>query len=51
MYKTTDGKDVNVLASDTPSTVEVAMGVVNECHGSWKKLVASGVGSTGFWLK
>jgi len=51
MYKTTDGKDVNILASDTPSTVPVAMGVVNECHNSWKKLVAAGPGSTGFWLK
>jgi len=51
MYKTTDGKAVNVLASDTPSTVPVAMGVVNECHSSWKKLVAAGPGATGFWLK
>ena len=50
-YKTTDGKAINVLASDTPSTTDVAMGVVNECHNSWKKLVASGPGTTGFWLK
>jgi len=50
LYKTTDGKAVNVLASDTPSSVPEAMAVIEECHKSWKKLKAAGPGSTGFWL-
>lgn len=51
MYKTTDGKDVNVLASDSISTTTVAMGVIAECHKSWSALKARGPGDTGFWLK
>jgi len=49
-YKTTDGKEVNVLASDTPKTPAEASAVVAECHESWKALKARGVGTTGFWL-
>merc|ERR1711988_412652 len=50
-YKTTDGKAVNELASDTPKTAAEASAVIAECHESWKGLVARGPGSTGFWLK
>ena len=50
MYKTTDGKDVNVLASDTPTDAAKAASVVGECHESWKALKARGAGDTGFWL-
>lgn len=51
MYKTTDGKDVNVLASDAPTDAATASKVVAECHQSWKDLKAKGGGNTGFWLK
>jgi inorganic pyrophosphatase len=50
MYKTTDGKAVNVLASDTPKTSAEASAVIAECHESWKALKARGAGTTGFWL-
>merc|ERR1719181_1988672 len=51
MYKTTDGKAVNVLTSDTPTSAAAAAAVVAECHESWKALKAKGAGDTGFWLK
>ena len=51
MYKTTDGKEVNVLSSDVPKTAAEAGRVISECHNSWKNLKAHGAGSTGFWLK
>merc|ERR1712070_667529 len=38
MYKTTDGKAINSLASDTPSDSQTAAAVITECHESWKKL-------------
>jgi len=50
MYKTTDGKDVNVLASDTPKSAADTARVVAECHENWKSLKARGPGDTGFWL-
>ena len=50
MYKTTDGKAINVLASDTPKTAAEAAAVVSECHASWTALKARGPGATGFWL-
>ena len=50
MYKTTDGKAVNFLSSDTPKTALEAAAVVAECHASWKRLKARGAGDTGFWL-
>jgi len=49
-YKTTEGKPLNVLASDTPKTAAEAAAVVGECHASWKALKARGPGETGFWL-
>jgi len=51
MYKTTDGKDMNVLASDAPTNAATASKVVAECHQSWTDLKARGAGNTGFWLK
>jgi len=51
MYKTTDGKEVNKLTSDQPTSASVAAQVVAECHESWKNLKARGAGDTGFWLK
>lgn len=50
-YKTTDGKAVNQLASDTPISPAGAAKVIAECHESWKALKARGAGDTGFWLK
>lgn len=37
-YKTTDGKPVNSLASETPSSVDQALGVVAEVHSRWERL-------------
>jgi len=50
MYKTTDGKAINVLTSDVPTDSTKASQVVAECHESWKALKARGAGTTGFWL-
>jgi len=50
MYKTTDGKEVNVLTSETPTDAATAAKVVAECHASWKALKARGAGDTGFSL-
>ena len=49
-YKTTEGKGVNFLTSETPKTPLEAAAVVAECHASWKALKARGAGDTGFWL-
>ena len=52
MYKTTDGKAINSLASDTPSDSQTAAAVITECHESWKKLKNSPDAlASGFWLK
>jgi 3'-phosphoadenosine 5'-phosphosulfate synthase len=51
MYKTTDGKEVNVLSSDKPTSADKAAEVISECHSSWQALKARGAGDTGFWLK
>jgi 3'-phosphoadenosine 5'-phosphosulfate synthase len=51
MYKTTDGKGINVLLSDEPDTAEQAKAVVADCHQAWKRLVVEKtVTGTGFWL-
>ena len=42
MYKTTDGKAVNALASDVPKEPAAALAVIGECHESWKALKARG---------
>jgi len=50
MYKTTDGKAVNALSSDTPTSAAKANEVVADCHASWRALKERGPGDTGFWL-
>lgn len=51
MYKTTDGKEVNVLVSDVPDSAEQAKAVIAECNEAWKKLaVAKTTSNPGFWL-
>jgi len=37
-YKTSDGKAVNRLANDDPTTIEKAIEIVNETHSRWKRL-------------
>lgn len=37
-YKTSDGKGVNSLAQDAPTTTEQAISIVNETNQRWKKL-------------
>jgi len=57
-YKTSDGKPVNSLASETPRTVVGALEVLDEVHGRWRKLCGkdgtrrAGLSSKtdGFWL-
>ena len=50
-YKTTDGKAVNLLTSDTPTSAADAAKVVAECHESWKALKADPKrGDSEFWL-
>lgn len=57
-YKTTDGKPVNSLASETPRTVSEALEIVAEVHVRWQKLcgkdgtrrVALSSKTEGFWL-
>ena len=50
MYKTSDGKGVNSLASETPTTVAQAHAVIQECHERWQALKAGSVGNPGFFL-
>jgi len=51
MYKTTDGKAINELTSDEPTTVEQALTVISECNAAWDKLaVKKEVADTGFSL-
>jgi 3'-phosphoadenosine 5'-phosphosulfate synthase len=57
-YKTSDGKEENSLASETPTTVARAVQVINETHGRWRALCGhdgtplSSLSSEaqGFWL-
>jgi inorganic pyrophosphatase len=51
MYKTTDGKEVNKLTSDAPTSAPDALKVIADCHESWATLKKTGPGDTGFWLK
>jgi len=51
MYKTTDGKAVNLLVSDVPDSADLAKATIAECNAAWKKLaVDKSVPNTGFWL-
>lgn len=37
-YKTSDGKGVNTLASDTPKTVDQTLALIEETHQRWRAL-------------
>ena len=52
MYKTSDGKGVNKLAQDEPTSVHQAMSIIEETHLRWKALCNGdwGVQDDGFWL-
>ena len=51
MYKTTDGKGVNTLAQDTPTSVTEAYAIIDECHQRWQKLKSHEVaGGDDFFL-
>ncbi len=51
MYKTTDGKPKNKLASHTPDSAAEALKTVEETHQHWKKLVeGKTANSQGFHL-
>eukprot|EP01033_Poteriospumella_lacustris_P002066 gene2066-1505_t len=49
-YKTSDGKPVNSLKSDVPTTVEEAIAIVDEVHGFYKTLLEEGAGDKDYWL-
>lgn len=53
-YKTAEGKGVNSLASENPTTVREAMAIIDETHNRWKNLCGKGTGyvsdNHGFWL-
>jgi 3'-phosphoadenosine 5'-phosphosulfate synthase len=49
-YKTSEGKPVNSLKSDTPTTVEEAIAIVDEVHGFYKKLLEEGAADKDYWL-
>lgn len=49
-YKTSDGKPVNSLKSDTPTSVEEAIAIVEEVNGFYKNLLEEGAGDKDYWL-
>jgi len=51
MYKTSDGKAVNELAQEFPTTKTEAIQIIEECHQRWMALTSSGVTSRGFWFE
>ena len=38
MYKTSDGKGVNSLSSDLPTSKAEAISIISECNARWQKL-------------
>ena len=50
MYKTSDGKAENVLASDTPYSISEANAIIEECHERWQALKAGTAANPGFFL-
>jgi len=50
MYKTSDGKAENVLASDTPYSINEATAIIEECHERWQALKAGTTANPGFFL-
>merc|ERR1719201_139291 len=56
-YKTSDGKPVNLLSQETPTSVHEALDVIAVTHSNWKNLcsinnttVVEGYGIENFWL-
>ncbi len=50
-YKTSDGKPVNTLKSEVPTTATEALALIKEVHESWKKLISGSVANTyGYFL-
>jgi hypothetical protein len=50
-YKTPDGKGVNKLVSDNPSSPTDAVSVIEACHSRWQALTTGVVQNTsGFAL-
>lgn len=50
MYKTSDGKAENSLASETPTSVAEAHAIIEECHERWQALKAGTAGTYDFFL-
>jgi len=50
MYKTSDGKGVNSLAQDYPTSVSEAVEIIEECHTRWQSLKAQGGAGHGFYM-
>eukprot|EP00620_Florenciella_sp_RCC1587_P021806 CAMPEP_0182556594 /NCGR_PEP_ID=MMETSP1324-20130603/806_1 /TAXON_ID=236786 /ORGANISM="Florenciella sp., Strain RCC1587" /LENGTH=1013 /DNA_ID=CAMNT_0024768507 /DNA_START=30 /DNA_END=3071 /DNA_ORIENTATION=- len=50
MYKTSDGKGVNELAQEYPTTKTEAIGIIEECHQRWQALRSGGSNTHGFYL-
>lgn len=50
MYKTSDGKGVNSLAQEFPTTTSEAIEIIEECHLRWKALKEHQVTNPGFFL-
>jgi hypothetical protein len=51
MYKTSDGKGVNVLANEErPTSAAEAEAIIAECEQRWRALLAAPSARPGFWL-
>jgi hypothetical protein len=46
-YKTSDGKPVNVLKHDEPTSVSEAIRVIQEVNGYYKKLISGNISDDG----
>lgn len=51
LYKTSDGKGVNELAQERPTSRVEALEIIEECHQRWVRLQSGLAGSDhGFYL-
>ena len=50
-YKTSDGKPVNSLAQDTPTTVNEALAIIEETHDRWRNLCGHGAYASSSYIK
>jgi len=52
MYKTSDGKAINVISNQNiPTSVLQAVEIISECHKNWLELVSSGTAQySNLWL-